>query len=183
MGADVDVMLATPGGDTVATGREQLAPGVRGFKIGLSKPGGLTSGEYIARVRVRPTEPDRAALTEMVPIAFPPSPGALDPLVFRRSAATANREMPTADRRFRRSERLRVESLDPDVKTASARLLDRTGKDMPVPVTATVRTDADGARWRIAELTLAPLAPGDYVLELSGDNLAAPGLVAFRVIP
>ncbi len=183
MGADVDVMLASPGGDTVATAREQLAPGVRGFKIGLSKPGALTSGEYIARVRVRPAEPDRAALTETIRIAFPPSPVALDPLVFRRGPATANRETVTADRRFRRNERLRVEYLDPEVKTASARLLDRTGKDIPVPVTATVRTDADGSRWRIAELTLAPLAPGDYVLELSGDNPAAPGLVAFRVIP
>jgi hypothetical protein len=52
---------------------------------------------------------------------------------------------------------------------------------MAVPVTAAVRTDADGVRWQSAELALAPLAPGEYVVELSQE----PGRqwVAFRLIP
>jgi hypothetical protein len=51
-----------------------------------------------------------------------------------------------------------------------------------------VRDDADGARWHVAQLVLAPLAPADYVIELTG----GPGtsareqkrmLLAFRIVP
>ena len=92
--------------------------------------------------------------------------------------------MATADLRFRRSEHIRVEvpSVSPAV---SARLLDRTGKVLAVPLTAAVREDADGSRWQTAEVALAPLAVGDYVIELAG---GAGGerkrtLVAFRIVP
>jgi hypothetical protein len=54
-----------------------------------------------------------------------------------------------------------------------------------VPVTALMRDEADGSRWQTAQLALAPLAPGDYVIELAG---GAGGeqkrtLVGFRVVP
>ena len=62
-----------------------------------------------------------------------------------------------------------------------ARLLDRTGKPLPVPVSAATRTDADGMRWATGELVLAPLAPADYIVELSGSNTRT--LAAFRVVP
>ena len=42
-----------------------------------------------------------------------------------------------------------------------------TGKPLAVPVTAAVRDDADGSRWHTAQLALAPLAPGDYVIEMA----------------
>jgi hypothetical protein len=63
----------------------------------------------------------------------------------------------------------------------SARLLDRTGKALNVPVSAAVRTDADGSRWRTAQLALAPLAPGDYVVEMSSG--ADRSISAFRIVP
>jgi hypothetical protein len=63
----------------------------------------------------------------------------------------------------------------------TARLLDRNGNGMAVPVTATTRDDADGSRWQSAELALAPLGPADYLLELT--TSAGRTLVAFRVIP
>jgi len=50
-----------------------------------------------------------------------------------------------------------------------------------VPVTSSVRNDPDGSRWQSAELVLAPLAPGDYLLELSSG--ATRTLAPFRVIP
>ena len=49
----------------------------------------------------------------------------------------------------------------------TARLLDRTGKPLAVPVTAAVRDDADGSRWATAQLALAPLAPADYAIEIT----------------
>jgi hypothetical protein len=180
-GAEVDVSLATASGDTVTTGRAQLPVGRRTFMIALSKAGSIASGDYVARVRVRPADPGQGPLTEIVRTTLPASPAPGDALVYRRGPATANRDVPTADRRFRRNERLRVEHPAPAAQPVVARLLDRTGREMPVPVTATLRTDPDGSRWRSAELALVPLGPGDYVLELSGDGSVS--LVAFRVVP
>jgi hypothetical protein len=62
-----------------------------------------------------------------------------------------------------------------------ARLLDRTGKPLAVPVTVAVRNDADGSRWATAQLALAPLAPADYVIELSSGERRM--ISAFRVVP
>jgi hypothetical protein len=88
--------------------------------------------------------------------------------------------MPTADLRFRRSERLRVE-VPATADVTGARLLDRTGKPLAVPVAAATRTDADGARWATGELLLAPLAPADYVVEISVTGTRT--MAAFRVVP
>ena len=63
----------------------------------------------------------------------------------------------------------------------TAQLLNRTGQAMTIPVTAAIRDDADGSRWRTAQLALAPLAPGDYVIEQSAG--AETTLTAFRVLP
>jgi hypothetical protein len=90
--------------------------------------------------------------------------------------------MPTADLRFRRSDRLMVEVPTLASDPVSARLLDRRGKPIAVPVTASVRVDADGQRWQTAQLAVVPLAVGDYVIELSSES-GGRTLVAFRVIP
>jgi hypothetical protein len=62
------------------------------------------------------------------------------------------------------------------------RLLDRLGSPLPVPLRVSERTDAaDGARWIVVDLTLAPMARGEYVVEISeGDSARA---MAFRVVP
>ena len=89
--------------------------------------------------------------------------------------------MSTADLRFRRNEQVRVEIPTSASDAATARLLDRTGKPLAVPVAAALRDDGDGSRWYTAQLALAPLAPGDYVIELAvGDKRM---LSAFRVVP
>jgi hypothetical protein len=105
----------------------------------------------------------------------------------RRGPSTGNKDETTADPRFRRSERIRVEVPAPDASASTARLLDRTGRPLAVPVAASVR-EADSSVWDVAQLALAPLAPGDYVIELA--RAAEPGaqpprrtLVAFRVVP
>ena len=49
----------------------------------------------------------------------------------------------------------------------TAQLLNRAGQAMTIPITCAIREDADGSRWRTAQLALAPLAPGDYVVEQS----------------
>jgi hypothetical protein len=98
----------------------------------------------------------------------------------RRGPATANKEVPTADLRFRRSDRLKVE-VPSAVDVTSARLLDRTGKAMAaIPVAANTRSTPDGMKWATAEVQLAPLAPGDYVLEVVAGETRT--MAAFRIV-
>jgi len=50
-----------------------------------------------------------------------------------------------------------------------------------VPVVAAIRDDPDGSRWQTAQLALAPLAPGDYVIEIANGERRM--LSAFRIVP
>ena len=127
-----------------------------------------------------------AALNESGRVTILAAPEGTGAQLFRRGPATANQEVPTADIRFRRSETLRV--MVPAAAAAApdgARLLDRTGKALAIPVTPSPIDEVDGSRWLSTQIALAPLAPGDYVLE----TMAAQGgtrrrmLTAFRVVP
>jgi hypothetical protein len=46
-------------------------------------------------------------------------------------------------------------------------MLDRAGQPLPVPVTLAIRTGENGMHWVTADVTLAPLGAGDYVVETS----------------
>ncbi len=92
-----------------------------------------------------------------------------EPLVFHRGPQTGNQVQPAAGRVFPRSERLRLEfEAAAGTPVWTGALLDRNGTKTPVPVTTGERTDASsGQRWLTAEITLAPLGAGDYVIELT----------------
>ena len=66
----------------------------------------------------------------------------------------------------------------------SARLLDRRGQTLGVPVAIEAREE-DGQHVVVADATLASLAPGDYVVEVTvGDGGARHSIiVAFRIVP
>jgi hypothetical protein len=107
------------------------------------------------------------------------------PFYARRLGGPNSEAQPTADRRFRRTERLVVQasaSMAPESVTGE--LLDRGGKPLQVPVAATI-VDQDFVRWARAEVALAPLAAGDYVLRLSSRRGAEQvvTLAPFRIIP
>jgi hypothetical protein len=102
-------------------------------------------------------------------------------LLMRRGQSTGNREVPTADARFRRADRLILETPASSADAFSARLLDRAGNPLTIPVTAVIREDTDGLRWRRVEVVLAPLAQGDYIVESSAG--AERALTGFRVVP
>jgi hypothetical protein len=53
-------------------------------------------------------------------------------------------------------------------------LLDKSGEPLSVPVTAGERTDAQtGQRWLTADVTLAALGAGDYIIEFTTGDAAA----------
>jgi hypothetical protein len=64
-----------------------------------------------------------------------------------------------------------------------ARVLDRNAAPLELPVTIAPRTDPDGSRWMSAEIILAPLGAGYYVLEVTGKTAEGTqaSLTAFRV--
>ena len=140
----------------------------------------MPPGEYIVRIGARSTD-GTLPTRDTMHVTVPPPPQATGAIWIRRGQTTGNRELPTADLRFRRSDQLRVEIPTLAAEAGAARLLDRTGKALAVPVATRLRTDADGSRWLTGQLAVAPLAVGDYVIELSeGSNRM---LAAFSVVP
>lgn len=121
---------------------------------------------------------------ESVHLSIPVAPESGGVMFYRAGQGAAGREFQTADVRFRRNERLRVAIPAPATVSVTARLLDRAGKEMPVPLTTSRVDDGEGVSWQTAQLTLAPLAPGDYVIELTTATGADAhiALAAFRVV-
>ena len=92
----------------------------------------------------------------------------------------------TADPRFRRTDRLRVEiPLLGAIDGASGELLDKNGQVMPVPIEASTRHEDAALQWASADATLAPLAPGDYAIRttIQRGSTKQQVLTAFRIVP
>ena len=108
-------------------------------------------------------------------------------LTARRGPSTGLQYVPTADARFRRTERIRLEvPRSPGEGRPSARLLARDGKALNVAIALSERADADsGQRMLVADVTLAPLAQGEYAVAITveqGDRKES-ATYAFRIIP
>lgn len=179
-GFDATATLTTPADVTVATGRLTATRGARTFRIALTPSQPLAAGEYVLRVGAR-AGPSTIPSREVLRFAIPEAPGSAGALFVRRGPTTGNKEVPTADLRFRRSESVRIEIPTSADVAGTARLLDRTGKPLAVPVVAAIRDDPDGSRWQTSQLALAPLAPGDYVIEIANGERRT--LSAFRIVP
>ena len=153
------------GQGVTASGQATMKPGERAFLTLVPAQG--PSGALDVRARLASSAPAVLPLMDAVHVETPEGLG--DPLMFRRGPSTANRQQPAADFRFSRTERLRLEvALAPGVTPGAGRVLDRNAKPIELPVAVAERTDAaTGQRWLTADLVLAPLGPGDYVIELA----------------
>jgi VWFA-related protein len=182
-GFDATVTLNTaadPAGASVAGGRVTVPRGARTFRVALTASQPIPPGDYVLRVGAR-AGPASIPSRDTARLSIPPAPDASGAIFVRRGASTGNKEVPTADLRFRRTEQVRVELPTASSDPLTARLLDRTGRPLAVPVTAALRDDSDGSRWQTAQLALAPLAPGDYVIEMAAGDKRT--ITAFKVIP
>ena len=105
-----------------------------------------------------------------------------DSLMWRRGPSTGPQFVITADPRFQHSDRIRVEIPTRVPGTPAARMLDRFGKPNQVPVSVTERQDPSNEfRWIVADAVLAPLAPGDYAIEVRLGE--AKQVTAFQLVP
>lgn len=146
-----------------------IEPGQRSVVVpGSERP--LSAGRYAVRAELTA----RGSRTPIQVTTFTTVPAdaaeiGSGGLAARRGPSTGLAYIATADPRFRRTERLRFEvPLAGDGFTGAGKLLTRDGQPMPLIVTYSTRTDeATKQQFAVADVTLAPLAAGEYVLELS----------------
>jgi VWFA-related protein len=191
-GAEAEISLARESGPPLATFKVDVPAGAGRFVARFPRTSDdvwLDPGKYSVKVRVRAAA-GGLPTTDTVRFSLEPPPEAARPLLgqpiyFRKGNAAVSKEQPTADTRYRRSERVVVDVSASDGFTdTSGALLDRTGRAMELPVTVTTREEG-GARWIRVEVALAPLAAGDYVVRLAaGANGRQEQVLApFRIIP
>lgn len=188
-GGEASIAVTSVDGHAVATEHATISATAPRFTVQISDAR-LTPGGYLVKVRLQGKSGGAADATDQVRITLPDLSATTatvlgQPLLFRRGPYTGSGFQPTADLRFRKAERIRVDvPLAAAVESAAAQLLDRKGQPLPIPVTTGQREDG-ARRFVTAELALAPLAPADYVIEVSvrrGDKTEK-ALTAFRIVP
>ena len=162
-GASVAVTASSAAG-AQTEGKGRIEPGARGALVRVPVPGG--AGPY--RLDVRATS-GRQELTERIEVSSSAQTAGLvgAPLLYRATPAASSPLRPVADMQYRRTERAHIEwPIRTAVDQRSARLLARDGSPLPVPVTLTER-DSNSTNVLAADLNLAPLAVGDYIIEIT----------------
>jgi hypothetical protein len=143
-----------------------------------------TGTAWRVSLRVPGASANDEPIEEEMDVAATPGGGADDLRVFRALASPRAVPQRTADPVLRRTERVHIEWLvDATGDSRAARLLNRQGEPLPVPVAVSEHLEGDRTVLT-ADLQLAPLAPGDYVVELSvtrGEKTAQQWL-ALRVV-
>ena len=167
-GATAEITVTDAGG-SARVQRVELSATRRSFLVTIDA--GTISGEQTLRIAARPGAGSALPVNQSIRIsaagpAPPSAPCVGTPALSRRGPFSGALFQPTADPRFRRQERVRLEvSVSGTVDSVTAQLLDRAGKLMAVPLTQSDR-QAPSGRWLGSELALAPLAPGDYVIQM-----------------
>jgi len=167
------IALDIRAGDATATARVPLAAGERAFAVPVKLSSPVSSGDLNVRASLTATDPSAAPVTDILQLDVATSVG--QPMLFRRGPATGNRQVPAGNFQFSRTERAHLEfPAAADAKPGSARLLDKSGEPLAIPVTTGERTDAQsGQRWLTADVTLAALAAADYVVEFTTGDAAS----------
>ena len=163
--AGATASMEVQAGDRSTTAIVVLEPGERSF-VALVKLPGTGAGQLAVRARLS-GEGSVEPVTDAIEAEF--GAGIAQPVVYRRGPTTGNQVRPAADFRFTRAERIRLElPVGAGITPGSARMLDRAGNAIRVPVKVGERTDAEtGQHWIAADVVLAPLAAGDYAIEQS----------------
>ena len=148
----------------------------------------VAAGRYLVRAEITP-KAGRVPLQVSTFVTVPADTAVIGSaaLALRRGPSTGLAYVATADPRFRRTERLRIEvPLAEPITEATGRMLTREGQPMPLIVTYSSRVDeATQLRLGVADVTLSALAAGEYVLEFTIKTGSQTEVITygFRLIP
>ena len=177
-GADVRVSLSGGSGTAAATGT--IEPGARAAIVSVPIAG-VGAGPWRASI-VASRGTNQAEDRIEVRAADGPLLGT--PVAFRGTALARIAVRPVADFQFRRTERIHVEwPILKALDQRTARLLDRRGQPLALETALTDR-EVNGTPALAADLTLASLGEGDYLIEVTAGSGAEQqrALLAFRVV-
>lgn len=169
-GGTLAVSVTTGKGVALATADVPVAAGARTVTAELTTTAApLDAGDLLVRLRFAPTG-GSLPLTDTARLGLPAAETpAAAPRLARASPMTRQKFIPTADPRYRRNEKVRVEvPVAPGATSVKGELLDQTGKVMAaIPVTsALVAPDEAGIGWATADVALVPLGAGDYIVRV-----------------
>jgi VWFA-related protein len=180
-GAEAQVVVTGLDGASLPAVTGRIEPGTRGALLSVPLAAAKLPVRVLARVSA-----GGEALDDSVELPAPLATAGVvgEAVIYRGRPAATSPLRPVADLQFYRSERVHVEWAIPgELEQRTARLLGRNGSPLAVPVTLTER-ERDGRRMLAADVRLAPLTAGDYVIELQAARGGATQqvLLAFRVI-
>jgi len=130
----------------------------------LRVPVGTTPGPWHVKIEVgAPAD----GLSSSVDVTRPPATALVsDPIVYRATPSPRSPLWPSVGRSFSRNDRLHLEwAMSGPLDSHVGRLLDRRGQPLAVGVTLAEPPNADRPTL-VGDVSLAPLAPGDYLVEL-----------------
>ena len=152
------------------------------FELRVPESGTLPTGSYFVRVRIHPPRDGPMVIHESPRIDLAPANTGLGvPVLWRRGPTARDAYQRTADPRFRRQERLRLEYPTDLGGAAAARVLDKLGQPLAIPLEVTERAGDGDMKWLVADLSLLNLAPGEYAVEITQQEKTQ--LTAFRLVP
>lgn len=183
-GGKAEVVVLGADGAEIMSRTIEIASVSGGFAIRVPENGAVPLGDYAVRVTLHSGADSALSLSDTARVGVKADGSAIgEAVLWRRGPATGPQYRRTADPRFQRNERIRLELATRVAVPATARLLDRAGKTLQVPVHIGGRPEGGAVdfQWIVAEATLAPLAAGDYAIEVTqGDEKEITG---FRIVP
>jgi VWFA-related protein len=177
-GATAQVVLTPDGRGPLAPVTGAIEPGARGVLIAVPLDAAAATARVVVRVSAA-----REVLEDTAELRLAAPGPVSEAIVYRGRPAATSPLRPVADLQFRRTERVHIEWIVAgELDERSTRLLGKNGQPLPIPVTMTER-DSGGRKVIAADLNLAPLSAGEYVIELTAGRAGASvvRLVAFRV--
>ncbi|HVD93758.1 MAG TPA: hypothetical protein VNC21_15785, partial [Vicinamibacterales bacterium] len=174
-GADVEVVAVREDGSPLANARGKIDAG--SYATAIRVP--LDAGVRPARVTIRLHGDGERDADDWVKVDPPASTLVGDPIVFRAANRITTR--PVAVFEFARNERIRVEwPVLATLDRREARLLDRSGKPLPVEIPLAEDPATHAA---IVEMSLSGLGHGDFLIELTAGagSVVERRLLAFRL--
>jgi VWFA-related protein len=181
-GAEVEVVVVDATGREVMTRTVDLKPDEGPFSIQVPETGAIAAGEYAIRVRIRSQADEKTELTDTARVVLREGPALGEAVMWRRGLSTGPRYLRTADPRFTRSDRLKLELATAVPAPATARILDRNRQELSVPALVSERADPSGAfRWIVVDAMLSPFAAGDYAVEVTQGRDKR--VTEFKIVP